>query len=103
VRQRRALHHAWTLRYWLNDRQAETAFKDTRRPGTGRVNPGSGKKLAQDFQLKPTVEKRSGDVTFAEHSRSGSQNHLGCTPTDDGAGQHLGDAADAAEVNPLVR
>jgi hypothetical protein len=38
------------------------------------VSYGSGKKLAQDFQLKLTVGKRAGDVVFADHSRSGKQN-----------------------------
>jgi hypothetical protein len=38
------------------------------------VNYGSGRKLAQDFQLKLTVDKRSGDVVFADHGRSGQQN-----------------------------
>jgi hypothetical protein len=37
------------------------------------VNDGSGKKLAQDFQLKLTAEKRSGDVTFADHGRAARQ------------------------------
>jgi integrase len=66
--------HAWTLRYWVNGKQLEKSFKDATNPSTGRVNYGSGKKLAQDFQLKLTVDKRSGDVVFADHSRSGKQN-----------------------------
>ena len=64
--------HAWTLRYWVNGRQAEKSFRDSFR--NGRVVYGSGRKLAQDFQLKLTVDKRSGDVTFASHGRSGRQN-----------------------------
>ncbi|HXT91918.1 MAG TPA: hypothetical protein VN714_22010 [Trebonia sp.] len=44
--------HAWTLRYWVNVRQLEKSFRDAPNPATGRVNLGSGKKLAQDFQLK---------------------------------------------------
>lgn len=55
--------HAWTLRYWVNGRQAEKSFRDKIR--NGRVVYGSGRKLAQDFQLKLTVDKRSGDITFA--------------------------------------
>lgn len=66
--------HAWTLRYTLNGKQLEKSFKDTTNASTGRVNYGSGKKLAQDFQLKLTVDKRSGDVVFADHGKSGKQN-----------------------------
>ena len=66
--------HAWTLRYWVSGRQSEKSFKDTTHPSTGRVNYGSGKKLAQDFQLKLTVDKRSGDVVFADHAKSGKRN-----------------------------
>ncbi|TVZ01408.1 hypothetical protein EAS64_34700, partial [Trebonia kvetii] len=66
--------HAWTLRYWVNDRQAEKSFKDTRNRTTGRVSSGSGKKLAEDFQLKLALDKRAGDITFADHGRSGKQN-----------------------------
>lgn len=66
--------HAWTLRYSVNGKQVEKSFKDTRNPTTGRVNYGSGRKLAQDFQLKLTVDKRSGDVTFADHSRTSKAN-----------------------------
>ena len=64
--------HAWTLRYWVNGKQVEKSFKDEIR--NGRVSYGSGRKLAQDFQLKLTVDKRSGDVTFASHGRTGRQN-----------------------------
>ena len=64
--------HAWTLRYWVNGKQVEKSFKDEIR--NGRVSYGSGRKLAQDFQLKLTVDKRSGDITFASHGRTGKQN-----------------------------
>src|SRR5580704_11128539 len=64
--------HAWTLRYWVNGKQLEKSFKDSIR--NGRVSYGSGRKLAQDFQLKLAVDKRSGDVTFASHGRTGRQN-----------------------------
>ncbi len=64
--------HAWTLRYWVNGKQLEKSFKDEIR--NGRVSYGSGRKLAQDFQLKLTVDKRSGDITFASHGRTGRQN-----------------------------
>jgi hypothetical protein len=33
-----------------------------------------GRELAQDFQLKLTVDKRSGDITFAHYGRTGKQN-----------------------------
>jgi hypothetical protein len=39
---------AWTLRYRLNGKQVEQSFKDTTHPAAGRVNDGSGGKLAQD-------------------------------------------------------
>jgi integrase len=64
--------HAWTLRYWVNGKQLEKSFKDEIR--NGRVVYGSGRKLAQDFQLKLAVDKRSGDVTFASRGRTGRQN-----------------------------
>jgi integrase len=64
--------HAWTLRYWVNGKQLEKSFKDEIR--NGRVGYGSGRKLAQDFQLKLTVDKRSGDITFVSHGRTGRQN-----------------------------
>jgi integrase len=63
--------HSWTLRYSLSGKQLEKSFKDTRHETTGRVNYGSGKKLAQDFQLKLTVDKRAGDITFADHGKTG--------------------------------
>jgi integrase len=63
--------HAWTLRYWVNGKQLEKSFKDALR--NGRTVYGSGRKLAQDFQLRLTVDKRSGDVTFADHGRAGKQ------------------------------
>jgi hypothetical protein len=66
--------HAWTLRYWVNGKQVEKSFQDKKRPTTGRVDYGSGKKLAQDWQLKHTVDKRSGDITFADHAKTGRQN-----------------------------
>ncbi len=66
--------HAWTLRYWVNGKQVEKSFKDSTHPDSGRVSYGSGKKLAQDWQLKLTVDKRSGDITFADHAKSGKQN-----------------------------
>jgi hypothetical protein len=66
--------HAWTLRYWVNGKQVEKSFRDKKHPSTGRVDYGSGKKLAQDWQLRLTVDKRSGDITFADHGKTGKQN-----------------------------
>lgn len=64
--------HAWTLRYWVNGKQLEKSFMDEIR--SGRVRYGSGRKLAEDFQLKLIVDKRSGDITFARHGRAGKEN-----------------------------
>jgi hypothetical protein len=63
--------HAWTLRYSVNGKQVEKSFRDVVNESTGRTDYGSGKKLAQDFQLKLTVDKRSGDITFADHGKTG--------------------------------
>ncbi len=43
--------HAWTLRYWVNGKQVEKSFRDKKHPGTGRVDVGSGRKQARDWQL----------------------------------------------------
>jgi integrase len=64
--------HAWTLRYWADGRQRERSFRDEVR--NGRTVYGSGKKLAQDAQLKLTVDKRSGDKTFADYAKLGKAN-----------------------------
>lgn len=64
--------HAWTLRYWADGRQRERSFKDEVR--SGRTVYGSGKKLAQDAQLKLTVDKRAGDKTFADYAKAGKAN-----------------------------
>jgi len=66
--------HAWTLRYWVNGKQVEKSFRDKQNASTGRVDYGSGRKLARDWQLKVTVDKRSGDIAFTDHSKSGKQN-----------------------------
>jgi integrase len=58
----------------VNGKQLEKSFRDITHPTTGRVNYGSGRKLAQDFQLQLTVDKRSGDITFADHGRTARQN-----------------------------
>ena len=64
--------HAWTLRYWADGKQREPSFKDEVRHG--RTVYGSGRKLAQDAQLKLTVNKRAGDKTFADYSEAGKAN-----------------------------
>lgn len=61
--------HGWTLRYWADGRQRERSFKDEVRGG--RTVYGSGRKLAQDAQLKLTVDKRAGDKTFADYTTAG--------------------------------
>src|ERR1700722_5522429 len=57
--------HGWTLRYWAAGKQHEKAFRDTIGPDN-RVRYGSGKELAEDFQVKLYTGKRSGDVSFAD-------------------------------------
>ena len=64
--------HAWTLRYWADGKQRERSFKDEVR--NGRTVYGSGRKLAQDAQLKLTVDKRAGDKTFADYTTAGKAN-----------------------------
>jgi integrase len=64
--------HAWTLRYWADGKQRERSFKDEVR--SGRTAYGSGRKLAQDAQLKLTVDKRAGDKTFADYTQAGKAN-----------------------------
>jgi integrase len=64
--------HAWTLRYWADGKQRERSFRDEVR--NGRTVHGSGRKLAQDAQLKLTVDKRAGDKTFADYTKAGKAN-----------------------------
>lgn len=40
----------------------------------GRTVYGSGRKLAQDFQLKLTLDKRAGEKTFPDYGKSGKAN-----------------------------
>jgi integrase len=65
--------HAWTLRYWVNGKQRERSFKD-QVGGRGRVQYGSGKRLAVDAQLKLTHDKRAEGVTFVDHAKTGREN-----------------------------
>jgi integrase len=64
--------HAWTLRYWADGRQRERSFRDAVR--NGLTVYASGRKLAQDAQLKLTVDKRAGDKTFADYTTAGKAN-----------------------------
>lgn len=50
--------HKWTLRYWADGRQREMSFADEL-DATGRPRYGSGKRLAQDAQLKVAHDKRA--------------------------------------------
>jgi integrase len=65
--------HAWTLRYWAAGTQRERSFKDTVTT-SGRVNYGSGRKLADDARLKMATDKREQGRTFIDHSKSGREN-----------------------------
>jgi hypothetical protein len=49
---------AWTLRYWADGRQRELGFADEL-DGSGRPRYGSGRRLAQDAQLKVAHDKRA--------------------------------------------
>jgi hypothetical protein len=74
--------HAWTLRYWVNGKQVEKSFKDKQHPSTGRVDYGSGRKLARDWQLKLAVDKRSGDFAGeAVRARGHDAGRIGVLPT----------------------
>lgn len=57
--------HGWTLRYWVDGRQHEETFADIIGPNS-KVQYGSGKQLAEDFQAKLYAAKRAGDVSFAD-------------------------------------
>jgi integrase len=50
--------HKWTLRYWADGRQRELSFADEL-DGSGRPRYGSGRRLAQDAQLKIAHDKRA--------------------------------------------
>jgi integrase len=65
--------HAWTLRYWANGKQRERSFKDLT-DARGRVQYGSGKRLAADAQLKLTHDKRAEGATFIDHAKTGREN-----------------------------
>jgi hypothetical protein len=50
--------HKWTLRYWADGRQRGMSSADEL-DGEGRPRYGSGKRLAQDAQLKIAYDKRA--------------------------------------------
>jgi len=50
--------HKWTLRFWADGRQRELSFADEL-DGNGRPRYGSGRRLAQDAQLKIAHDKRA--------------------------------------------
>ena len=50
--------HNWTLRYWADGRQREVSFANEM-DGQGRPRYGSGRRLAQDAQLKIAHDKRA--------------------------------------------
>jgi integrase len=50
--------HKWTLRFWADGRQRELSFADEL-DGSGRPRYGSGRRLAQDAQLKVAHDKRA--------------------------------------------
>lgn len=58
--------HKWTLRYSVNGKQREESFADQVSASTGRVNYGSGKRLAQDAQLKLAHDRRAEGRTFTD-------------------------------------
>src|SRR6266851_1649939 len=50
--------HKWTLRFWADGRQRELSFADEL-DSSGRPRYGSGRRLAQDAQLKIAHDKRA--------------------------------------------
>jgi hypothetical protein len=74
--------HKWTLRYWADGRQRELSFADEL-DGTGRPRYGSGRRLAQDAQLKIAHDKRArvfidpklGNTRFADECEKWISRH----------------------------
>lgn len=66
-------HHKWTLRYWADGRQREMSFADEL-DGQGRPRYGSGKRLAQDAQLKIAHDKRARVFIDPKPGRHGHTN-----------------------------
>jgi hypothetical protein len=63
--------HGCTLRYWADGKQHEKTFRDAI-GSDKKVRHGSGKQLAEDFQVKLVHGKRSGDVSMATFGPSWS-------------------------------
>jgi integrase len=63
--------HKWTLRYWAGDRQRESSYPD-KRNDRGQPVYGSGKKLAQEAQLKIAHDKLAQVEVFPD-SKSGAE------------------------------
>jgi integrase len=80
--------HRWTLRYWADGRQRELSFADEL-DGSGRPRYGSGKRLAQDAQLKIAHDKRArvfidpklGGARFGEECEKWISRHTGTEST----------------------
>jgi integrase len=80
--------HKWTLRYWADDRQRELSFADEL-DGNGRPRYGSGKRLAQDAQLKIAHDKRArvfidpklGSARFRDECEKWISRHPGAEAT----------------------
>lgn len=80
--------HKWTLRYWADGRQRERSFGDEL-DGSGRPRYGSGKRLAQDAQLKIAHDKRArvfidpklGSVRFGDECEKWISRHAGTDTT----------------------
>ncbi len=81
-------HHKWTLRYWADGRQRELSFSDEL-DGSGRQRYGSGKRLAQDAQLKIAHDKRArvfidpklGKTRFGDECEKWISRHTGTDNT----------------------
>ena len=80
--------HKWTLRYWADGRQRERSFGDEL-DGSGRPRYGSGRRLAQDAQLKIAHDKRArvfidpklGSVRFGDECEKWISRHAGTDTT----------------------
>lgn len=80
--------HKWTLRYWADGRQRERSFADEL-DANGRPRYGSGRRLAQDAQLKIAHDKRArvfidpklGGVRFRDECERWISRHPGTEAT----------------------
>ncbi|HUZ22339.1 MAG TPA: hypothetical protein VMV07_01090 [Streptosporangiaceae bacterium] len=96
--------HKWTLRHWADGRQRELSFADEL-DGRGRPRYGSGKRLAQDAQLKIARDKRAqvfidpklGSGRFADECEKWITRHPGTERTRDAYRSML-----SAHVGPVL-